>query len=459
MTVKEMGPCAVDVGQRLDDGVWNGFKATIVLLAALTIVLDGMENQLMGLAVPSLMVEWNVPRGAFGQVFAIGFVALGIGSLALGWVNDRLGRRLALLSGVILFSLGTAAIGQAQDMTQLILIRSIACLGLGGVPAVAVGIVAELAPSRHRVVAVTASIVCFSVGGILGGLLAAAVLPTFGWRALFVGAGLGSLLVGMALIPVIPESPRFLAGRPNSAEALWRLMRRLGHEELQGTRFTRAADDTVNSASLLSLLAPGLRRDTLGLWLAVGLGLLCVYLMYSWTPTLLFSAGFSTAQASLGLTVFNVGGLVGSVIGAMLISRWGSRSVMLGMAVLGIASALCLALTPLEPGAGFAVLLVQLVGAGLVISALQSATYALAAHMYPTDLRGRGLGAMSAVGRIGAIVSSMGAIFLAGGSFTFFGVIASALALNFIGLAVVRNHIPPTADAQPRRLGVVNDAT
>ena len=104
------GTHTIDVGQVLDDGHWSNRQKLFVLLTALTIVFDGIDNQLLGIAVPAMMRDWAVPRGAFRPVVAAGMVGMMIGGALAGLVGDRMGRRFALIGSVLIFGVLTAAV-------------------------------------------------------------------------------------------------------------------------------------------------------------------------------------------------------------------------------------------------------------------------------------------------------------------------------------------------------------
>src|SRR5437867_5044695 len=93
----------VDIGAVLDEGAWSGYQKLLVFATALAIVLDGLDNQVLGAAVPALMREWNLPRPAFASVLASGMVGMMIGGAIGGFIGDRLGRRTALLGSVLAF--------------------------------------------------------------------------------------------------------------------------------------------------------------------------------------------------------------------------------------------------------------------------------------------------------------------------------------------------------------------
>src|SRR5215813_7116165 len=122
----------VNVGKLLDEGNWTGYQKLLIFGAALTIILDGVDNQLLGNAVPSLMKEWSLPRGAFSTALAMSPFGMMIGGAVGGMLGDRIGRRTALLTSVLSFAALTLIISTANSIAMLSVLRFVAGLGLGG---------------------------------------------------------------------------------------------------------------------------------------------------------------------------------------------------------------------------------------------------------------------------------------------------------------------------------------
>src|SRR2546425_3814192 len=122
----------VDVGSVIDEGQWSGYQKLLILGTALTIILDGIDNQLLGNAVPALMKDWSLPRGAFTMVLALSPLGMMIGGAIGGMLGDRVGRRTALLGSVVSFAAVTLAIATVNGVMMLGILRFLAGLGLGG---------------------------------------------------------------------------------------------------------------------------------------------------------------------------------------------------------------------------------------------------------------------------------------------------------------------------------------
>ena len=428
----------------LDEGSWGGAQKLFVLLTALTIVLDGIDNQLLAIAVPAMMRDWTLTRGAFAPVVASGMVGMMIGGAIAGLAGDRFGRRTAMIGSVIVFGVLTLAAAASDSVITLGLMRFVAGLGLGGAIPNAAALASEYVPRRHRPFAVTLTIVCVPLGATIAALLGGRILPALGWRALFVIGGLLPLALALLLWRALPESPRYLARKAERWPELAGILRRIGHDVPPGTSFVDESERQVASASTRELFIPELRRDTLALWSAFFFGLLAVYTAFNWVPSMMTGAGLDISVATNGLAAFNLGGVAGAVTGGLLIARVGSRPTMLTMTVGAILGAIGLALTPLTASSPHAPIIALLGFTGALINGVQTTMYALAAHVYPTSIRATGVGTAVAVGRAGGVVSSyVGAWALeTGGSAAFFSTIGGAMFVTFCSLAAVKKHVP-----------------
>ena len=437
------GAPTVDVGRVIDEGAWGAYQKWLVFLTALTIVFDGFDNQLLGVALPSMMREWGVPRSAFAPVVSLGYLGMMIGGTLAGIAGDRIGRRPALLGCMVLFAVATLATAGAGTLAGLAALRLVAGVGLGGAMPNAAALAAEYVPRAQRPFAVTLAIVCIPVGAAMAGLAGATLLPLIGWRALFALGGLAPLGAAVVLLRILPESPRYLARRPHRWPELAGLLRRMAHDVPSDAVFEDAAEPAARS-SLRTIVAPGLRRDTLALWAAFTSCLLAVYLGLSWLPAIFAANGLGTAAASHALTAFSLGGVAGALIGGRLLTRLGSRLTMLGMTAGAIVCAL--AMSRLEIGATGALLpvLIVLTLTGGLINAVQTTMYALAAHVYPTAIRAAGVGTAVALGRSGAILTGYAGPWALEyrGNESFFWLMAASLGVTAAALAAVRRHVP-----------------
>lgn len=386
-------------------------------------MFDGIDNQLLGIVIPSVMAEWGVPRSAFAPVVSLGYAGMMIGGAAAGLAGDRLGRRTALLGSMVVFGVMTLAGAMVDSIAPFAILRFLAGMGLGGAIPNAAALAAEYVPAPLRPVAVTITIVCVPVGGTLAGILGIQALPILGWRTLFVVGGVAPIVAAVAMRWLLPESPQFV----------------------------RSAAQAAGKLSIASLFGPEFRRDTAALWASFFSCLLSVYLGFSWLTTLLTGAGFDTATANMGITVFNLGGVAGALLGGVAISRFGSRASMLAMTAVAVAGAGALAVMPIAPAASTLPLIAMLTLLGAAINGVQVAMYVLAAHVYPTAIRATGVGTAVAFGRIGAVLTGYVGSWAIdiGGTTSYFSVMALMMLVTLGSLAAVGRHVPSRRELTP----------
>jgi AAHS family 4-hydroxybenzoate transporter-like MFS transporter len=434
---------SIDIGRVLDDGKWGGYQIFLVLLTALAIIFDGIDNQMIGISVPTMMREWGLPRSAFAMVISAGYFGMMLGGAIAGIVGDRLGRRVALLASMVIFGAMTMATSYVNGVGALAVLRFLTGIGLGGAIPNAAALAAEYVPRRQRPLAVTLTIVCVPFGAMLAGLIAIPAMPVIGWRGLFLIGGIVPVVAALIYLRLLPESPRFLARHPNRHPELVRSLKRMGHDVPADSVFIDRTETAVAGGSIRSLFQPPFRGDTIALWTSFFSCLLAVYLGFSWIPSLLTGVGFTQGVASSGITAFNLGGVLGALTGGVCIAWFGSRVAMLTMTGAAVVSAGVMSLMDITSLSAVTPIIVMLAITGALINGVQTTMYALGAHVYPSAIRATGVGAAVSFGRIGAVLSGYAGAWAleSAGSFSYFLVIAGAMAVCWIGLASVKRHI------------------
>src|ERR1700738_2386497 len=282
----------VDVAQFIDAQPVGGFQIRLLLICAAVLFLDGFDTQAIGFVAPALAREWGVSKAALGPVFSAGLFGLMIGALVFGPLADRIGRKKIIVFSTLAFGIGTLVTAFVHDVDMLLAIRFLTGLGLGGAVANASAVTSEFNPRRRRATMVMIMFCGFSVGAALGGLLAAALIPLFGWRSVFVVGGLAPLALVPILVRRLPESVRFLAltGRAQErvAELLWSISPR--------AVFAPATQFVGHEPELTGIPVLHLFRDcrtlvTLLLWVVFFMSLLDLYFLSNWLPTVLNDLG------------------------------------------------------------------------------------------------------------------------------------------------------------------------
>ncbi|WDF74411.1 MFS transporter [Novosphingobium sp. KACC 22771] len=428
----------------MEDRAWSLSQKLLLALVSLAVLLDGFDNQALGFALPSLMKDWGVPKSALGGALAAAQFGMLIGAISGGMVGDRMGRKLALVSSVVLFGVATLMIGFAGSPAQLGALRFIAGLGLGAAFPNVAALATEFTPARHRSLAVIISIVCVPLGGVVGGMAASVVLPLMGWQALFVLAGGCTLALAAVLALVLPESVTFLLCSGASEARISSSLRRMGLGEGAMTGMPSIEPAKEASLPLSAVLAPAWRKDTLLVWMSFFFSLMAVYSAFNWLPTLLSESGLSVAQAAQGLAAFNMGGVVAALMGGAAIGRYGSRRVMLTMSLTAVLAAAVLAILS-RSGMSLAGMFMLIAIEGGCVNGVQTSLYALASNIYPAAMRARGVGLATGIGRLGAMLSALLGAVMAGalGLTGFHWAIAGVMVLVMGTLSLIARHVAP----------------
>lgn len=439
------GP-VMDIGQILDDGPWTPLQGVVIVFAGLAILMDGFNSQLVGFALPALMKDWHVGRDAVAPSLAAALVGMACGAASAGLFADRFGRRIVLVASVATYGLASCLVGFSSNLVIFSILRFVAGVGIGGALPSGTTMTAEFTPARARTMAVTATIVCVPLGGMLAGLFAGPVLPTLGWRGLFAIGGLTPMVLVPLLLLYLPETPRFLAHHPRRWPELTRLLGRMSRQVPADAAFRDSREENLDEgAGVRALFTPGLARDTIAIGCVFLMSLLAIYSVFSWLPTMLTAEGMSARAAGGGLTAYNLGGVFGALLCATVIKRYGSRWPLVVYAGGGAASAFLLrGVNVLEHPQ---LLILGLVVHGFCANAVQSVMYAVCAYVYPTNVRATGAALGLTIGRVGAILSSFtgAAMINIGGATAYFGLLGVAMACVLIALVAVRRHIPAVA--------------
>ncbi|HEV7633024.1 MAG TPA: MFS transporter [Steroidobacteraceae bacterium] len=399
---------------------WTRAAIIVVAMVAVAMVLDGLDAQALGLAIPPLMLEWGLTRADFAPIAAGSLLGMAIGATFGGLVGDRIGRRAALIGSIVLFGLATALATLAQGRLSFGALRALAGLGLGATLPNASALIAEFTPLRYRSIGMSIAQLSQPVGSMIAGLLAAALLEGSGWRSLFLIGGAAPLVLAALFAWRLPESPGILANG--------------------------AARD-VPRASLSALLVPERRRDTLIAWLACFLSLLALYSVLSWMPAMLTAEHMPLAFTGTAIAIFSIGGITGSLGCGLLITRFGSRTAQTVIGATGVAGALLMIALFRAGLATPATIGVLMAFIGVGAAGTQATLYSLGAHLYPTELRATGIGAVLGLGRLGAVASSwVGAAAVdAGGAVGFFVLFGAAIGAATIACVSIRRSIPAAA--------------
>ena len=453
---------SLDVAAFIDAQPVGAFQVKLLLTCATVLFLDGFDTTSIGYVAPALAKEWNIGKSALGPVFSAGLFGLMIGALFFGPLADRIGRKKIIILSTLAFGVGTLITALVNDVNTLLAIRFLTGLGLGGAMPNTIALTSEFSPHRRRATMVMIMFVGFSIGAALGGLLAAALIPPFGWRSVFVVGGAAPLVLVPILILRLPESVRFLALGGHAHARVAQLLAFVNPRTVfaQGTRFV-VGEPALAGLSVRHLFQGGRTVPTLLLWVVFFMSLLDIYFLSNWLPTVLNDLGASIAEAAAIGSMLQVGGVIGTFALGSIIDRFSFRALAL---VYFIAVFAVGAIGQL--GHSAVLVTIAIFAAGFCIVGGQIAANALAAGFYPTSVRATGVGWALGVGRIGSIVGplvggvllslkwSAGEVFVAAAGAALCAAVAAFSLSRLAGLGGSGKGMP----GQARPLGAVTEA-
>ncbi len=382
----------------------TAYQWRIVLLCFLIVFLDGLDTAAMGFIAPALTQDWGIDRASLGPVMSAALIGMVFGALGSGPMADRFGRKLVLVTAVFLFGLFSLISAFSANIEQLLVLRFLTGLGLGAAMPNATTLLSEYTPERLKSLLVTSMFCGFNLGMASGGFVSAKMIPAFGWHSLLLLGGLLPLALAVVLLLWLPESARFLVVRNKGADKVRQVLAPIAPGEVAvASGFSVPEQKTVQSRNVFQVIFSGTySAGTLLLWLTYFMGLVIVYLLTSWLPTLMRDSGASMEHAAFIGALFQFGGVLSAVGVGWAMDRFNPHKVIGIFYLLAGVFAYCVG-----QSLGEVTLLATLVLlAGMCVNGAQSAMPSLAARFYPTQGRATGVSWMLGIGRFGAILGA-----------------------------------------------------
>ncbi|MDH4609213.1 MFS transporter [Pseudomonas sp. BN102] len=394
----------LDVQSFINAQPLSAYQWRIVLLCFLIVFLDGLDTAAMGFIAPALTQDWGIDRASLGPVMSAALIGMVFGALGSGPMADRFGRKGVLVTAVLLFGLFSLISAFSANLEQLLVLRFLTGLGLGAAMPNATTLLSEYTPERLKSLLVTSMFCGFNLGMASGGFVSAKMIPAFGWHSLLLVGGLLPLLLAVVLLLWLPESARFLVVRNKGADKVRQVLAPIAPGEVAvASGFSVPEQKTVQSRNVFQVIFSGTySAGTLLLWLTYFMGLVIVYLLTSWLPTLMRDSGASMEQAAFIGALFQFGGVLSAVGVGWAMDRFNPHKVIGVFYLLAGGFAYCVG-----QSLGEVTLLATLVLlAGMCVNGAQSAMPSLAARFYPTQGRATGVSWMLGIGRFGAILGA-----------------------------------------------------
>ena len=392
-------PSHATVEHLIDRQPMGVLQRQLLAMFVLAAVFDGFDLQSIGFLAPLIAKSLDFSMSRFGAIFSAGLIGLGIGSIVLSHVADALGRRRTLVGALVFVGVLSALTALAATRGELLALRFLTSLGLGGALPVIAALTVEYTPARSRKIALCLIYAALPAGGLVAGIVAGYILPIWGWKSVFIVGGLLPLALAGFLVVALPESVS--AGHAAQSVGDWAARLWPGTTDRDDMAITTPAP--APAAPLRTLFDHSLWQVTVPLWLAFFASLLLLYFFINWVPVLLAFSGFPPATGVRAISTFSLGGIIGTLLQGPLMTRFGMvRPILSEYVILGI----LIVLFSLWPLTTTSITLLTF-GIGWMLQGAQSGINTFAATFYQAGVRTRALGWALACGRLGSIVGAL----------------------------------------------------
>jgi len=401
------------VANVIDDGQVSGQQILVVGLCMFFNMLDGFDITAMAIVASSVSQELHLTADRLGLIFSFALAGMMAGAMFLAPVSDIIGRRKLIILSVTLVGVSILFTANAATLTEFILLRFASGLGAGAMLACQATLAAEYSPEKYRALSVAMTTAGYPLGAMMTSVVAGFIMPEYGWRGMFWFGGGITLAMGLIAWVFIPESLKYLFERrpTNALERVNKILQKLKKDTLaelpvvakESGRRTKGI-----GGNMMSLLGREHRLATLMLWTTFFLCFGTLYFLMSWIPKLMEQSGFSVEIGRFAFFLFNLGGVIGTLVLGTLATRWRLTNL---VSTFLFSSAVCMVIFASAPDRQ-TLLMVVIFLTGTLQQGGFTGLYAVAAKVYPTQIRSTGIGWAVGLGRSGAVVGPAVAGFL-----------------------------------------------
>ena len=342
-----------------------------ILICFLIALIEGIDLQSAGVAAAGVSAHFGLDKSSLGLFFSAAILGLLPGGLIGGRLGDRIGRKKVLIIAVALFGLFSILTAWVTSYSGLLFARFMTGLGLGAALPNLVALASESVSDKARGRAISLMYCGMPIGGIAVSLLASTQLAA-DWKVIFYVGGILPLMVIPLMMAFLPESRAFLA--------------------------TQQSADTTQQSKFSDLFNQYFRMPTILLWVGYFFTMMVVYMLLNWLPSSLMELGFQKKDATMVQMFFSVGAFVGTIVLGLLVDHWKMKNVILLMY-----SGIILGLIALNSFSTVQAMYFAGALVGCFTIGGQMVLYALGSQVYPTQMRGTGVGTAMTVGRFGAM--------------------------------------------------------
>ena len=406
----------------IDNGQVSGQQFLVVGLCMFLNMLDGFDITAMAIVAGAVASELELTPDLLGIIFSFALAGMMAGAMLLAPLSDVIGRRKIIVLSVILVGVSILFTARANTFTEFIVLRFISGLGAGAVIASQAALAAEYSPEKYRSLSVAIATAGYPFGAVMTSVVAGFIMPDFGWRGMFWFGGGVTLVMGIVAWRFIPESLKYLfENRPQNAlqqaNAILIKLSKPTLSEFPDLKQEERGESRGVFTNMTSLLGEEHRKVTLMLWTTFFLCFSTLYFLMSWIPRLMEQSGYSVEVGRMAFFLFNLGGVLGVFILGMLSTRWKLTNL---VSLFLFTSGVSMVLFAISPNQQM-LLMVIIFFMGILQQGGFTGLYAVAAKLYPTEIRSTGIGWAVGLGRSGAVVGPAAAGFLIAAGLTMSG--------------------------------------
>ena len=418
---------SIDAQALINDAPISKYQWLIAIVCFLIVFVDGIDTAAMGFIAPALAQDWGIDRSQLGPVMSAALGGMIIGALVSGPTADRFGRKIVLSVSMLIFGGFTLASAYAADLNTLVVLRFLTGIGLGAAMPNATTLFSEYCPQRSRSLLVTCMFCGYNLGMATGGFISSWLIPTFGWHSLFLLGGWSPLILMFVVIFFLPESYRFLIVKGRDKATVHQILSRIAPTQVEGaTEFhvpEEKTDDAKKKGVFSMLFSQKYVKGTVLLWLTYFMGLVMIYLLTSWLPTLMRETGATMERAAFIGGLFQFGGVLSALFIGWAMDRFNPNRIIACFYFVAGIFAFAVGQNLANP----TLLAILVLCAGVAINGAQSAMPALSARFYPTQCRATGIAWMSGIGRFGAVFGAWIGAVLLGNDWSFTAILSLLL--------------------------------
>lgn len=397
----------IDVKSIIDSQQMTFIQYSTIFSCFIMNMLDGMDVLVISFSANSISQAWNISPQALGVVFSAALVGMTLGALLVAPLADRIGRKAMILICALTMGLSIYATSLVGTVTQLMLLRFISGLGIGGMLASVSTLASEYAPNKSKDFWVGLVMGGYPIGAVLSGLVAAEVIPTYGWRSMFQFAGIATLITIPLVLFFLAESLEYLV-KKRPRKALDKVNQILSRMKLQPFHELPTINEhPASSGGVRHLFGGAFRKQTLILWVAFFTAFGTLYFLLSWIPKLTTAAGMPEHLGIYSGTIFNLGSFLGILAIGGLAMKYGLRRMIM---IFFVGAAILMCLFGQFTGSTMVLIMFSLIG--FAFQGGFNVLYAVAARIYPVEIRTTGVGWAIGAGRLGAVISPIVAGYL-----------------------------------------------